>query len=218
MKNKRKTVLIIFVLIIFFSGGYFLGTREEKNQKFEVTGQSVVSETSKNSSVKEDSSLSIDNVEATLETTQTNRNLPQELIKYSDEEIEYARVWLAVMGEDYLENIGTDDFNLNVSFIKKGEPLYYAKSELEINLPQDTILLTGNGSAQGQIFYSSNFDGTVSVYPMPSHWHQTQEEFEDDDYMGKYLESILSNKQIVSIPAGNPTIVKELIQLDNIYK
>jgi hypothetical protein len=40
----------------------------------------------------------------------------------------------------------------------------------------------------------------------------------DDDYMTKYLNSILADKKIVPIPAWNPKLVKELVQLEKIYK
>ncbi len=151
-----------------------------------------------------------------LNTSQNKRQLPEILLPYSDEEIEYARVWLAVMGEDYFNQVDIDDFKLNVSFIKKGTSLYYAKEELHINWPSDVVLLTGNYTAQGQIFYSSNFDGTVTVYPMPSHWHQDEKDWNDDTYMSNYLNDILANKRTVKVPAGDSQLVKTLIEHENI--
>lgn len=218
MKDKKNIIIAILSGIIILGIGYMIGYRNQSKEVPDLPPQPTINESVTSNSTKQTTTSTFKDVELTDKTSENNRNLPTELLPYSDEEIEYARVWLAVMGEDYLDRIGRENFNLNISFVKKGEPLYFPKSELNINWPQDTILLTGNASAQGQIFYSSNFDGSVSVYPMPSHWHQDPKDLADDDYMTKYLNSILSDKKVVPIPAGNPKLVKELVQLEKIYK
>lgn len=218
MKDKKNIIIAILSGIIILGIGYIIGSRSQNKETMNLTSQSTLTKTTINNSTNQTTNSTFKDVELTDKTSQNNRNLPTELLPYSDEEIEYARVWLAVMGEDFLDKIGKENFNLNISIVKKGEPLYFPKSELDINWPQDTIILTGNASAQGQIFYSSNFDGSVSVYPMPSHWHQDPRDLADDDYMTKYLNSILDDKKIVPIPAGNPKLVKELVQLEKIYK
>ncbi|MBO0429131.1 hypothetical protein JZO82_08165, partial [Vagococcus fluvialis] len=137
MKDKKNIIIAILSGIIILGIGYMIGSRNQNKETMNLTSQSTLTKTTITNSTKQTTNSTFKDVELTDETSQNNRNLPTELLPYSDEEIEYARVWLAVMGEDYLDKIGRENFNLNISFVKKGEPLYFPKSELDINWPQD---------------------------------------------------------------------------------
>lgn len=210
MRNK-KIILIVFVALIILGIGYIIGNKNSNEKVVNTINSSKTVTTNSSTSEKTRASSSFQDVE---ETSESSRNLPAELLPYSDEEIEYARVWLAVMGEDYLEKVGSDfQFKLGISLIPKGEHIGYGQNHYDVTWPKDVIALYANATALGQVYYSSNFDGTVTVYKnMPSHWQYTQEQFEDEKFMTDFLNSIVNDTEIVSIPAGNPQKVKEIIE------
>ncbi|MBO0441967.1 hypothetical protein [Candidatus Enterococcus ikei] len=82
------------------------------------------------------------------------------LLGYSDDQTEYARVWLTL--------IGVKPSELNAKTIVAGTPLNpYDKGSATYTT--DAIMLYGGYSAEGQIIYTSNRNGTINVYPVPSH-------------------------------------------------
>src|SRR5699024_1666862 len=83
---------------------------------------------------------------------------------FSDEKIEYARVWLQVIGN-------TETSEINVHYIKAGDPVN-AYDEQSANYPEDVIYLSGEFMASGNIVYSGNGDGTINIYDVPSHWQE----------------------------------------------
>ncbi|MBO0485949.1 hypothetical protein [Vagococcus fluvialis] len=214
MKDKKNIIIAILSGIIILGIGYMIGYRNQSKEVPDFPPQPTINESVTSNSTKQTTTSTFKDVELTDKTSENNRNLPTELLPYSDEEIEYARVWLAVMGEDYLEQVDSNDqFRLGVTLIPKGEHIGYGKNTYDVTWPKNVIALYANVSAMGQIFYSSNFDGTVSVYTeMPSHWHYSQEEFEDETFMMNLLNKIKNTTKIVPIPAGNPTKVKEIIE------
>ena len=214
MKDKKNIIIAILSGIIILGIGYMIGSRNQSKEVTDLTPQPTINESATSNSTKQSTASTFKDVELTDNASQNNRNLPTELLPYSDEEIEYARVWLAVMGEDYLEQVDSNDqFRLGVTLISKGEHIGYGKNTYDVTWSKNVIALYANVSAMGQIFYSSNFDGTVSVYTeMPSHWHYSQEEFEDETFMMNLLNKIKNTTKIVPIPAGNPTKVKEIIE------
>ncbi|MBO0479630.1 hypothetical protein JZO72_08300 [Vagococcus fluvialis] len=214
MKDKKNIIIAILSGIIILGIGYMIGSRNQSKEVTDLTPKPTINESVTSNSTKQTTTSTFKDVELTDKTSENNRNLPTELLPYTDEEIEYARVWLAIMGEDYLEQVDSNDqFRLGVTLIPKGEHIGYGKNTYDVTWPKNVIALYANVSAMGQIFYSSNFDGTVSVYTeMPSHWHYSQEEFEDETFMMNLLNKIKNTTKIVPIPAGNPTKVKEIIE------
>lgn len=120
---------------------------------------------------------------------------------YSDEEIEYARVWL-----HYLN--GQSPPQLTVTFSEKGDYISpYAEYD-ELVFPEDVTVLLGEHGADGRFTYSSNNDGTITVYDVPYRWHQqSEEEFKEA------AEEVLQTITTKEIPAGNDTQVLNV--LDN---
>ncbi|MBO0419067.1 hypothetical protein JZO80_02745 [Vagococcus fluvialis] len=214
MKDKKNIIIAILSGIIILGIGYMIGSRNQSKEVTDLTPQPTINESATSNSTKHTTTSTFKDVELTDKTSENNRNLPTELLPYSDEEIEYARVWLAVMGEDYLEEVGPDSqFKLSVIKIPKGEQLGYGRMKFDVTWPKDVIALQANATALGQIYYSSNFDGTVSVYTeMPSHWQLSQEDSENEEFMLTLLNKIKNTTKIVPIPAGNPTNVKEIIE------
>jgi hypothetical protein len=201
--NKKKITLIIMSTLVILGVGFYLGARIAKKSTKPVVKETVSSSIKNQESTSKDVATSSDMKTSDSISSKEERDLPNELLPYSDEEIEYARVWLAVMGEDYLEKIGENDFNLNVTF--------------KTSWLTDVIRLSGDVSAQGQVIYSSNFDGTVTTYPnAPSHWPYSEEQFKDEDFMNQVYSDVINKTKIVSIPSGNPELVKQVIELENV--
>ena len=215
--NKKKITLIIMSTLVILAAGFYLAARIAKKPTKPVVKETVSSSRKNQESTSKDVATSSDMKTSDSTTSKEERNLPKELLPYSDEEIEYARVWLTVMGEDYLEKIGENDFNLNVTFIPKGTLVSEYGNYNKTSWPTDVIRLSGDVSAQGQVIYSSNFDGTVTTYPnAPSHWHYSEEQFKDEDFMNQVYSDVIIKTNIVSIPSGNPELVKQVIELENV--
>lgn len=87
---------------------------------------------------------------------------------YTTEQIEYARVWLNVVGNEEI-------YELNINHIKAGEMINHYDDNSPV-YPEDVTVLTGGYTADGMVIYGSNGDGTINVYPVPSHWHAPDED------------------------------------------
>lgn len=216
---KKKTLIGVIVIgCLTLVVGFYLWAKKDTElndkvatgtKKVEVSSSDVTETLASTSSGSTVESL------ASNEVLTNERDLPKELLPYSDEEIEYARVWLAVMGEDYFDKIGEYDFNLNVNFIPKGTLVSEYGNYNNTSWPTDVITLSGDVSAQGKVVYGSNYDGTVTVYPYaPSRWHYSEEQFKDEAFMKQVYEDIINTTETVSIPAGNPELVKQVIEME----
>ncbi|MEI5993040.1 hypothetical protein [Candidatus Enterococcus mansonii] len=126
------------------------------------------------------------------------------LLGYSDDQIEYARVWLTV--------IGVKPSELNAKTIPAGTPInQYDKGSA--TYPTDVIILYGGYSAEGQIVYSSNRNGTINVYPVPSHWQIGAENANNPEFVAKMTQDILDNVRLVNVDVGNPRDVLDVIKV-----
>ncbi|MGX7265903.1 hypothetical protein [Enterococcus crotali] len=127
------------------------------------------------------------------------------LLGYSDDQIEYARVWLTL--------IGVKPSELNAKTIAAGTPLNpYDKGSA--TYPTDAIMLYGGYSAEGQITYTSNRNGTINVYPVPSHWQIGAENANNPEFVAKMTQDILDNVRVVTVDVGNPRDVLDLIRVE----
>ncbi|MGG5341246.1 hypothetical protein [Enterococcus sp. AZ192] len=126
------------------------------------------------------------------------------LLGYSDDQIEYARVWLTL--------IGVKPSELHIEKIPAGSPIdiYDAGS---VGYPTDVISLSGAAMADGSVVYSSNHNGTITVYPVPSHWQMTAENANDPEKIRQLTQGILDQARVVSVDVGNPRDVLDLIRV-----
>src|SRR5699024_1018299 len=123
------------------------------------------------------------------ETQETQETLEVNLLDgYSNEKIEYARVWLQVIGNHETNEI-------NVHHIKAGEPVN-DYDEDNVNYTEDVIYLNGEFMASGNIVYSGNGDGTINIYDVPSHW---QEVITENQTMEEFTNDIINNTELVYI-------------------
>lgn len=135
-----------------------------------------------------------------------NEEKSDTLSEYSDDEIEYARIWLQ-LGD-------TQEINeLNVHKMSAGTPLN-PDDESSVDYPEDVVQLRGESVAEGSITYSSNGDGTITVYnKIPARW-------DGENPAGKETyEKILDDKEEVSIDTGDDNKeIEDLIKKLNIHK
>lgn len=140
--------------------------------------------------------------DATNAAAQQAAEVTDILAGYSDDQIEFARVWLA--------KIGTKPSELNVTRIAAGTPInpYNASSA---TYPTEVIMLGGAYSAEGSVVYASNHNGTVTIYSVPGHWPAAAAS--DPEVSMEMTQGILANGQVMSVPTGNPNDVRDLILL-----
>ncbi len=131
---------------------------------------------------------------------QAEENTEANFDGYSDEEIEYARVWL-----DYVN--GPIHPQLSVSFDDKGAPINIYIEDKNIVYPEDVTVLRGEFTADGLVTYSSNGDGTINVYDVPTHWHQ-----QSDAAMREATENVLETIMTKEVPTGNDEQVLNILE------
>ncbi|MDT9025579.1 hypothetical protein [Rossellomorea yichunensis] len=122
------------------------------------------------------------------------------LSTYPSEKIEYARVWLQVIG-----NKGVGE--LNVRHISAGEQLN-PYDDNSVDYPEDVIVLIGKIMADGIVTYSGNGDGTINVYDVPSHWPSSEQ---IEGSMEDYTKGIVEDTEQVSVGTGEDDEVIGLI-------
>ncbi|MGX7244338.1 hypothetical protein ACWOC1_05760 [Enterococcus quebecensis] len=141
---------------------------------------------------------------AKAQATQQSSEQDKLLAGYSDDQIEYARVWLTM--------IGVKPTELRVRKESAGSPI----NPYDVGgatYPAEVTVLYGAISAEGQIVYTSNHNGTINVYPVPSHWQIGAENAKNPEFVRKMTQDILDNVKVVSVDVGNPKDVKSLIEL-----
>lgn len=123
---------------------------------------------------------------------------------YNSKEIEYARVWLQVVGNNETKEI-------NVHYIKSGTPVNEYDTS-SANYQEDVILLTGDYMASGSVIYSGNGDGTINIYDVPSHWQEGI--LPEGETMQNFTSDIIKNTELVYIEPNE--YIKNTIKKINI--
>lgn len=168
-----------------------------------TVSESEITESEQSTTIPEDSATS---------STVPSESINDPLSVYSDEQIEYARVWLTTNGTAYKNDLGNAGFTLNVNHSPAGTKIN-PYDENSIVYPQETVTLTGKYGYQGLVVYSSNHDGSIMYYPVPSHFQQS----DDPVTMKQEEQKILDNAQRINIPTGNTEDIQILISAMNIF-
>ena len=120
---------------------------------------------------------------------------------YTDAQVEAARVWAYV-----IKNVPSE---LNISNSAAGTKIY--NGGLGVDYPKDVRHLFGSYSAEGNITYASNGDGTVTIYPVPSHWQQSADELNSEEFMTQFTQGILDHAETVTLPDGDPDMIRQIL-------
>lgn len=179
---------------------------EEKEAKEEAVEAEEEEEVSKEV-VEEKRKPNNKKVETENINTKSQPEKKNALAEYSSKEIEYARVWLQVIG-----NLDTEE--LNVVHIPAGE-LVNPYDDESVDYPEEVISLGGHIMAAGGVTYSGNGDGTINLYNTPSHWPSYME---IDESMEDYTRDIIENTELIYIDKGNDKDVIKLIEMLSISR
>lgn len=148
---------------------------------------------------------------SSTETTSSTIEKPENslLSSYTDEQIEYASVWLSLGVNQQIDE-------LNVLRIPAGT-LINPNDTSSAVYPVNTIQLCGSRLIDGSVTYSRNNDGTITVYNVPQRWETNLPEGLDKNYMKQYTQSLIDNGQIKQLALGTPDHIIKLINIQNIY-
>jgi hypothetical protein len=201
MKNRLLLILIVATaLLLMACSGGTKQTGSPEQLEFEQE-----SEESQSTLEKAETDEQVDSVDLEEATSQNQSNTTEDsLSTYPSEKIEYARVWLQVVGNKDVQE-------LNVRQISAGEQLN-PYDENSVAYPEDVIVLSGKAMADGFVTYSGNGDGTINVYDVPSHWPSSEQ---IEESMEEYTKGIVEGTEKVSVDAGEDAEVIGLIEKMN---
>ena len=212
-----KSSMVLIMVAVFILTGCGGKTNDEKSassdystEETQETASSSQAATSESSSQSAETSTS---TSSTITTTTSSEMIEETnpLAGYTDDQIEYARVWLTIMGTNYKSDLANNEFELNVRRAPAGSPIN-PYDESSLTFPNETVMISGKYGYQSGIVYSSNHDGSITYYPVPSHFQQP----DDQAILKEEEQNILNNAQRINIPTGNPEDIKELIRVMNI--
>lgn len=218
---KKILVLMSFLAILLAGCGQKnISTNESKKSSESTTELSSTKkseESTSTSTTDEKLSSNTSEFSTTTKSTETTTESSAQpkadnsLEGFSDDQIEYARVWLATMGTEYKRDLAASNtaFELNVYKQPAGTPVNpYAKDS--VTFSDETIMLSGKYGYQSLVVYSSNHNGTITQYPVPSHFQNEEENTREGS------QKILDGATTISIPTNNSEDVKELINVMHI--
>ncbi|KAA9302210.1 MULTISPECIES: hypothetical protein [Aerococcus] len=132
---------------------------------------------------------------------------------YTNKEVEMVRVYLTVMNNTDLFPYGNDGDHIDASFIPAGSPVATNAPGLSPVWPQDTWnLAMGKTMASSSIFqYTSNYDGTVTIYRSLYHWHSSPESD------AAIAQEVLDNAFVLPVEPFTPSQVQPLLETLQIW-
>ncbi|MQR87642.1 hypothetical protein GFV16_17215 [Bacillus megaterium] len=236
---KKRTKRVYFRAAIFMLVGTLVGCAGNKDEK---SIEEATSEANRNSSIEEatgktDGGSAIKEATSKTDESSSSTELKQSdtadkgdisseksvdensnskvskkedkktLSDYSSKQIEYARIWLQLGPNQEIDE-------LNVRHISAGEPVNIY-DDTSASYPKDVVTLEGSRSVDGSVTYSSNGNGTINVYNVPSHWSSSAQV--DKDFMKNYTEDIIQNAKLVHVDPGEDKKIIELINILNVH-
>lgn len=120
---------------------------------------------------------------------------------YTSAQVEVARVWAYV-----IKSVPTE---LSINEKSAGTKIYFGG--LGVDYPKDVRQLFTPISAEGHVTYASNGDGTVTIYPVPSHWQQSADELNSEEFMTQFTQGILDHAETVTLPDGDPDMIRQIL-------
>jgi hypothetical protein len=190
-------MLTVFLMI-------FAGCSNSKGESVQTSNDSSSTNKEEVSSDSSKESPNTNSNDTTSENNSTNAGGKEDnetLTQFSDEQIEYARVWLQLGPNQEIDE-------LNVLHIPAGTPINPA-DETSANYPENVIQLAGSRLVDGSVTYSGNGDGTINVYNVPLRWDGSYPAGED------FYKDITDNTKLVNVEKGDDEKIIELIKLIN---
>lgn len=150
-----------------------------------------------------------DSSNRTTQNEKDNQENANILSNFSNEEIEYARIWLLLGSNQEISE-------LNVIKIPSGTPIN-PNDNTSTAYPEDVIQLAGSRLVDGSVTYSGNGNGTINVYNVPLRWESNTPGDLNENYMQEYTQSIIENTEVVDVDLGNVEEITKLIEIMNIH-
>lgn len=220
----KKSFFISLSVLLLAVGGCSSNTNEEEStivsSEKTSTIESMTDKTkdSEKLSISEDSTINESDqsiIPSSDDSSTKNEDVnspieedPNPLSEYTNEQIEYARIWLQI-GPNQAIN------ELNVRKISSGTAIN-PNDEMSANYPTDVIQLAGSRLVDGSITYKSNGNGTITVYNVPLRWESSIPEDTNKENVSIYTQDMIDQAYEVRIEPGNPEEVKALIEIENI--
>lgn len=198
IKEKKYTVITTFAANSPYP--------DRPTSKWTVRNSDMVTTDTEDLNPIDPSLVSTESTESTKTIEESN---DRPLSEYSVEEVEYARVWLEVIGKIDIEE-------LNISYLPAGEPVNSYEENNSATYPEEVTVLSGKIMADGIVVYSGNGDGTIQLYEVPSHWQEGV--LPEGKTMKEYTTDIISHPLFISIGTGKDEDVIKLIKRENIQK
>ena len=211
-KNLKIIPLLLLILLFLVGCGQADSVQGRQFEDAELKEDSKELDEEDTKQVEEDTKqVEEDTEDASLdleESTSTNVEQNSLLEEYSKDEIEYTRILLMT------DAIDSNSPIIYVSHFPAGSPIA-GYSDGSLDYPYDVTHLSGEFTAQGSITYTSHGDGSITIYPLPSHWHQ---EDQSEEGYREYTQEVLDNAETVNIVPGNDEdVVNKIESVEFIY-
>lgn len=123
----------------------------------------------------------------------------------------YAKVWLTALPSYRDSGDSEMDAELEHQNIE-GDLLNPYNEENTVKYPKGVQRLAGTPTAAGQVVYKNNGDGTISIYDVPSHFHD-ERWLEDDDYSQRKSEDIINNPKVVKLYNASNDEIEQTVEM-----
>ena len=220
----KKSFFISLSVLLLSIGGCSSNTNEEESTIVSSEKTSTIESTtdktkdSEKPSISEDSTInesdqsiapsSDDSSTKNEDVNSPTEENPNPLSEYTNEQIEYARIWLQLGPNQDIDG-------LYIKKISKGSKLN-PDDEYSAIYPEDVIQLAGSRLVDGSITYKSNGNGTIVVYKVPQRWDYSPITPEIVDGVSLGTKQLLEDTYQVEVNTGNPEDIKSLIEIEQV--
>lgn len=197
---KKISVLLIMLVALTGCGG-----NSDTTESSSATSSTTSAKAS--STVRSSTATSSE----TTTTTVSEETIAGPLAGYPDEQVEYARVVIAVSKAN-----GIDKLPIEVSVTKNpaGHRVLPFDGSVTLNEASVTISASYDGTMAGTMIftYISNYDGSITYYREPNHY-QDERYMTDPEWVKTETQNIVDSMQHLVIPTSNDDAAVQIIEL-----
>lgn len=153
----------------------------------------------KNLEAKYNEKKNIDKVAKKINIADNNQQQTEDTNNTQTPEF-YAQVWMSVIKNSNVSGLSHKDVS--------EEPLNPYNKNATAKFPDGMQFLSADVTAAGQVYYTNNNDGTITVYSVPSHFQDKR--WMEDDYSKSESERILNNGKVYKLVSSSDPDVKVL--------
>lgn len=221
MKKQLFSGLILMFVVVLSGCSISIGGDPNSDKSSENAQKSESKDNQSNDSENNSTNHQESNDETERENSQNNSDAQDNSDAHdngtsnestnSDEY--YAKVWLTALPN--YRNMDESKMNAELQFHNlEGEYLNPYNKAHTVKYPKGMYLLAGTPTAAGHVVYKNNGDGTISVYNVPSHFHD-QRWLEDDAYSQQESENILNNPKVIKLYDASDEQIARTVKMFN---